>query len=562
MARQLYRIYLYIVSIALLVLAAVGLGMLLSTLFAYTPLRGDYRLEPDQRELVQSVVFAVTAWIIAAALGALHLRLIRRDIAEFPEAGVGGVRAFFLNAAEAVGALVAVFAGATAFTTLANNQPGSAGDSAVQFATAIATLLFVITLDWERRQYKTALGVATVFQRLHTFGVPLVLVLATTLIFWSQAVQASLNDVLIRANLYSPLDPNACGTGQFGSVNGPCSLPNPILLWLAVLVPVAAIALYSFMARNDFHSLIRTVTHIGSLSVGVGALLVGLVQGIELLLRGMFGLSVTWSDVAHPWYAAYNFISPLSIGILLLVAYGLWLQAEKAHLPTGAQTTVLIAEAVAAVIFAAAFWWGIGRMVYTALQWLGTPAVEPFAAQWAAAIALVIGGLVYIPLAIHLRLLTAQTGVDAPRRGFVLALLAGGIVTGAVGLTITLYTVGTNLLGAPLANWEQTVRAGLATLGVGIALVLTYGWIALQERSITELFKRLKEATAAPKGSAVPVPEPSETSTGREAEFTAEIERVLQGYATHTIGLSEATERIKTLTGEGEQADRAQHAGV
>jgi hypothetical protein len=84
----LYRVYLYIVSIALLILAVVGLGILLNTLLTYTPLRGAYRLEPEQRELVQSVVFAVTAWIIAAALGALHLRLIRRDIAEYSEAAV------------------------------------------------------------------------------------------------------------------------------------------------------------------------------------------------------------------------------------------------------------------------------------------------------------------------------------------------------------------------------------------------------------------------------------------------------------------------------------------
>lgn len=561
MARQLYRIYLYLVSIALLVLAVFGIAILLNTLLAYTSLRGTYRAAPGQRELVQSIVFAVTAWVIAAALGALHLRLIRRDIAEFPLAGSGGIRAFFLNAAQAIGTLVVVIAGAGSFATLAHSLPGSAGDSAASFATAIAALLFVLALEWERRRYRTAPGAATIFQRLHLFGIPLILVLITTFGYWNDAMRTSIEDVLIGAKLYNPLDPGACGPDNFNTINGPCSLPNAAFLWLAALVPIAVIALYSFMARNDFQSLIRMLTHIGSLSVGVGALLVGLVRGVELLLRGMFGLPVSWSDVAHPWYAAYDFLSPLSIGILLVVAYGLWLRAERGRLPTGSQTTTLIAEAVVALIFAVAFWWGMGRVIYTALQWVGASPGESFAAQWATAIALAIGGLAYIPLAIHLRLATARTGIGAPRRGFVLALLAGGTVTGAVGLTITLYTFGTNLLGAPLNDWERTVRGGLAALAVGIVLVAVYGWIAAQERSVAALFRRLKEATSVPKAPALPT-QPPEVGAKAETDLTTAIEQALKEYEAHTISLAEATSRIKSLMDQSAQNAPAERAGV
>jgi hypothetical protein len=163
-----------------------------------------------------------------------------------------------------------------------------------------------------------------------------------------------------------------------------------------------------------------------------------------------------------------------------------------------------------------------------------------FAERWAAAIALAVAGLAYIPLAVHLRLSTAQTENSTPRRGFILAMLAGGIITGAVGLTITLYTLGTNLLGAPLSDWQQTAQGGLAALVVGLILVVSYGWTALQERSISSLFKRLREATATPVQA-------HETEMAGDADVTAAIEQVLKEYEAHGIDLHEATERIKTF---------------
>lgn len=564
MVRQLYRMYLYIVSIALLVLAAVGLAVLLNTIFSYTPLRGAYRAAPTQPELVQSIVFAVTAWIIAAALGALHLRLIRRDIALYPEAGSGAVRAFFLNAFEAIAAFVTVFTGSATFSALAYAGPYNYGDNTVQPSAAIAALLMTAALEMERRRIAVAPGAATVFQRLHLFGVPVILLAITVLGSWNAAMQTTQQDLLIRTNIYSPLDPNACGPGVDGPVNGVCSLPNPLFLWLAVLVPIAAIAFYAFVARRDLRSLIRMVAHIVSLCVGIGALIVGVVRGVELLLRAMFGVAVQWSDVAHPWNAQYDFLSPLSIGVLVVVVYGLWLRAERDYLPPGAQITQLVTEAVAAVIFAVAFWWGVGRVAYTAFQLFGNSTGGSLGPQWAAALALVVGGLAYIPLAVHLRVSTAEDEHSAPRRGFILALLAGGIVTGAVGLTMTLYAVGTNLLGAPLGDWQQTVRAGLAALVVGVILVVSYGWTALQEHSIESLFRRLKEATALPKAPAAPTQPQRAAPEVPEAvgDITAKIEDILKQYGEHTISLKDATERIKALSQIEAQASDQQPVHV
>lgn len=549
MVRQLYRIYLYVVTIALLILAAVGLGVLLNTLLSYTTLRGSYRAEPGQQELVQSIVFAFTAWIIAAALGALHLRLIRRDIVEYAEAALGGVRAFFLNATEALAALVATITGASAFTSLAYAQPPMTADTTGLFAAMIAAMLTFAALEAERRRFPVKSRVGVVMQRLHLFGFPLILLVTITLGYWGTAVRTSVAGLLISANLYSPLDPNACGAAWFGPVLGPCTLPNPIFLWLAVAMPAAAIALYALFARDDRKSLIRMTSHIGSFSLGVGATLVGLTLGIELLLRALFGVPVLWSDIAHPWNAPYDFVSPLSIGVLLVVAYGVWLWAEKAYLPPGARITQLVTEAVTAVIIAVAFWWGVGRIFYTTFQWIGASAGETFATQWAGALALAIAGLAYIPLAVHLRRSTGSAEESAPRRGFILALLAGGIITGAVGLTMTLYAVGTSLLGAPLGNWEQIVRAGLAVLLVGIILVISYGWTALQEHSIGALFARLKEA-ATPAAVATPVVAATSVTAGispDEADITTAIERVLRAYESHTLDLGEATSQIKAL---------------
>lgn len=545
MMRQIYRVYLYLVSIALLVLATVGLGSLLSTIFAYTTLRGSQRPEPIQQELVQSLVFAITAWIIAGVLGWLHLRLIRRDIAENPKDGCGGVRAFFLNGMEAIGALVAVFSGSAAFSAVAYSEQPYIADTTGTFAMAIASLALVVVLELERRRYSVTTAPAAVFQRLHTFGVPLILLISTVISAWDVAMRTSVATVLMRAGVYSPVDPNACGQNPNAMPLGPCTLPNAGVLWLAALVPLATVALYSLLARNDFDSLIRVVTHIASLCLGLAATLVGLVSAIELALRGAFGLPVGWSDIAHPWSAAYDFVSPLSIGLLLMVGYGLWLRVEKVRLPTGPRTTGLIAEVFAALILAGAFWWGVGKLAYTTLLWLGGVS-ESFAALWAGALALTISGAPYIALALHLRRSSAQMEENAPRRGFILALLAGGTVTGAVGLTITLYSLGTNLLGAPLANSEEMVRAGLAALLVGAILVTSYGWIALQEHSLAALVKRLKTAMRAPSSLANSA-ETGTASARQEADVTPALEQVLKEYAAHRIGLNEGTERIKAL---------------
>src|SRR6266571_6718899 len=114
MARNLYCIYLYIVFIAMLIFAAIGLGRLLQTLFSITHLRGTYGTLPTNASIVKATVFFVVSWIIAAIFGILHYWLIRRDMQNDPAAGSSAIRSFFLNITELIDAPLAIVVSATA----------------------------------------------------------------------------------------------------------------------------------------------------------------------------------------------------------------------------------------------------------------------------------------------------------------------------------------------------------------------------------------------------------------------------------------------------------------
>ncbi|HEY1389200.1 MAG TPA: DUF5671 domain-containing protein [Ktedonobacterales bacterium] len=546
--RQVYRIYLYVVSLALVVFAAVGLGALLDVLLAFTPLHGSVRMAPSSAEVTQQLVFAFVAWVVAVPLGVLHYRLMWRDIARYPEAGSGALRAFFLNLGEAVATMLAVVVGIDAFTMLANQQPGVTPETASAFATALAGLAVAALLHLERARTGAAPGLSTTFQRLHLYGVPFGILLLGLAGAWDSAMKATLDAVLVAAKLYNPVDPRACGPFLKAPVEGICSLPNAGLLWLAVLVPLAAIACYAFAVRTDGRSLLRSIAHLGSVGVGIAFALVGVDRALELALRALFGLPVQWSEVAHPWQAPYNFVSPLTFGVLVLVIYGLWVRAESAQLALGGSRVGACMEAVAGVLLAIPLFWGLGRALDAAFEsWAGA-AASTLRSEWTAALGLILTGLGAIVL--HLRLRArSQTdpGAHVPWRASVLALLAGGVVTGAGGLAVALYAWGTALLGAPLTNWEQTARAGAAALVVGVLLTGVYGAIALRGRFIEPLMASINAATSAAASASSPTTAPSRDAPDSGVLVEA-IEQTLDDYATHEVSREKAAQRILELT--------------
>jgi hypothetical protein len=546
--RQIYRIYLYVVSLALLVFAAVGLGALLDVLLAFTPLRGAQRAIPSNAELTQQVVFALVSWLVAVPLGAVHYRLIRRDIARYPEAGSGALRAFFLNVGEAGATVFAIIAGIGAFSMLADQQPGMAPDAASAFATTLAAVAVAALLHLERARIHVAPGLATTFQRLHLYGVPLGILVLGLAGAWDSAMKATLDAVLVAANLYNPVDPRACALYSKGPIEGVCSLPNAGLLWLAALIPLGAIAYYAFQARTDGRSLLRLIAHLGGFGVGIAFALVGVDRALELALRGLYGIPVQWSAVAHPWDAPYNFVSPLTFGVLVLVAYGLWLRAEAAQLALGDSRVGACMEALAGALLAVPLFWGLGRALDAAFEsWAGAPAAA-LKPEWAAALALMVTGLGSV--AVHLRLSAAaarDAGARIPWRASVLALLAGGVVTGAVGLAVALYAWGTALLGAPLTDWEQTARVGASALVVGVLITGVYGAIALRGRFIEPLVASISAATSAPSTSAPPTTAPSRVAADSGGLVEA-IEQTLDDYASQEMSREQAAQRILELT--------------
>ena len=113
-----------------------------------------------------------------------------------------------------------------------------------------------------------------------------------------------------------------------------------------------------------------------------------------------------------------------------------------------------------------------------------------------------IAGVVYIPVSLYLRVLTARTDAIGPRRAFVLALLAGGIIAGAIGAATALFAFGSQALGAPISNWEDVTRVGVAIFLVGLAIAGIYFWSARSEH----LLQARPSAAPAPTAEGAPQP--------------------------------------------------------
>lgn len=533
MARNLYRFYLYAVFIALLIFAAVGLGQLLNTVLTFTPLRGLYSNVPAQAEVVQSVIFVTVSWIAAGLLGGLHYWLIRRDMRHDPTASTSAIRSFFLNITEAYSVLVGVFVMGMVISSLAfssdTNVVGAASGS-------IATLMLALVLELERRRVPVTKGVAMVFQRIHFYGVQIILLLFLTPNWFTSF--RPLVDILVfgRRGLLE-----SCQLGA----EGPCPNYNVfgligLLLWFAVFW-----ISYGLMVRKDNARLLRLILHNAGIAYGIGFVLAGLYYGIQLVLLPLFGETFAFKDVLGP-SPRYDFVSPLTLGLFIGVIYYAWLRAAMKQGLVERAVLYLIEYAITAVLSATLFWWGIGYMLYNALHTLGPIPTGPDAQAWISGIAFVIAGLGYIPLGFYLyRRNALDSSVAAgPRRGFVLALLGGGILAFAIGGATALYAWATAAFGSPIVNWQQVAQTGLAAFIVGTILVGVYLWVALREQLFSGLIKRTTStAMATPAVQQAP-------------ESLATVEDVLNALLAGKITRDEAAARIHALTGTPVEAGR------
>ncbi len=526
MVRTLYRIYLYVVSLFLLFFSAVVTAMFLGRLLEATPLNGPYQQPLSRDQVVQEAALAVISWVATILIGGLHYWLIRRDMAGDPGAGAGATRAFFLNAAEGISAFVALFMG-----TMALTESRYAGAASVYAAWFVFLGIFAL-LEFERRRTQAGPGGATVLQRLHLYGIQMIALIFFVIGSWISALTQSLLAIFVASGLIQPQCQN------FGPEPTPCYIEgvgevdtSHLGLYWGVVVWVTLVWLgYAFLARNDSaRARLRQVIHFLGLAIGIGVLIYAFERAAELVARWALGVGVTFLDVV----GTYNFISPALTAILVIAFYIFWLRRDVMREPQEARVTQLIIQAIAAGLMALVFWAGCIFLLRNIVETLVPAGTTIERSTWATSIALVVAGVGYIPMALRLRVETNKPGaVNAPRRGFVLTLLALGTLTCAVGIIVLLYAVVTAALGSALPQWESLARTSGAAAAIGALIVAIYLWLAFAEGWF----------------HAQPAPTPVEQPAGEAAQPEASIEGVLDDLLGGKVTRDQAALRIRELT--------------
>ncbi|MEO8972911.1 MAG: DUF5671 domain-containing protein [Ktedonobacteraceae bacterium] len=461
MLHGLYRVYLYIVYIAMLIFAAIGLGMFLQTILAQTLFQDPYNVLTSAN-VVQSGTFAVVSLLIAALVGGLHYWLIRRDMRNDPTASGGAVRAFFLNFTEILTLPLAV--GIGAFTISQLGQAFSSVSGLAAFT--ISSLALWVWLDWERRRTQPNSGAANVFQRIHLYGTQLILlfILSTN---WIPNV----------GQLVDSLFYGGKGSGTPTCVGFTVCPQGPNLLSLAASTLFIALfwLWYGYLSRNDTASLFRRVFHFIGYGFGFIFVLTGVYRIFTLLLLIVLKVPLTPGEISGSG-AQYDIISPLSLGLITGGVYFLWLRRTVKLHPSTKVSITLSMQAITSALMGFVFWWGCGLLLLNILEKIA-PSNTPLTTEsWAYAIAFILTGAGYIPLDILLRRRSTQTTSSLPLRGFVFALLGSSILAIAIGGAVALYAYSTSILGSPLDNWLYTAHIGLATFITGVIVAALYLW--------------------------------------------------------------------------------------
>lgn len=535
MARTLYRIYLYLVCVVLLGFSAFSLNSLLSTLLLLTPLRGMYDTAPDSRAVVQTSVLAIVAILVSLGLGGVHYWLIRRDIAQEPDAARGVVRSLALNLVQAVAAVVTLVAGIGALSQVGRPQFGGVAYSA---AAALAAVTVFVLVQLERSRSRPATGAAIVLQRLHLYVVQVVL-LVTALTSWSTAASDSISALFVTAGSL----PSPCSLIQPGGFPGkpgvppepvpPCDYPGYLIGdWLVVLFVVGLLLLYIWLARDDLRSVLRQVMHGVGFVIGLGSLVFGVERAVEYGLRGALGVTTFSAD---SFTSGYDFVPALIFGAVVLWGFGAQFLRESAASPLGPLGTELTLLTISTIGLGVVFYTAIALLLQAGLESVVPEGARPDNAQWAFAVGLLVSGIAHPVLAEVLRRRSVAPAPTLPRRALILAGLAAGSLAAAIGLATALYLFITATLGSPVgANWASQARGATMIVVVGLYVAGVHLLPLLAER---------KAAAAAPPPEAAPAP-------GPQPERDA-VDVVLDGLQSGALTRAEAAARLRALIGGG-----------
>ena len=520
MARNLYRFYLYAVFVAMLIFATVGLTMFLQALFALTGLRGSYSSASTSATVIQTGVFFGVSWFIAALIGGLHYWLIRRDMSGDPATGgSNAIRSFFLNVTELIAAPVAIGFGATTISQL-----GQGNDVTYSFAITLATLLLVGALEWERRRATAGTAVGLFFQRFGLYGIQFILLIELII----NSIQAL--NVLVDALFFGGVTYRTLYCGY--PLQAVCQSPNALIYVAAALWVALFWVVYGFAGRKSGGSLLQRIAYFISFAVGVIYALYGVGQAIALGILNFSGTRVATSDVVQ----MYNFTASLVVGLLVIVVYTLWLRSATSQLsmPSEAwQTALSIQEAIVAGLMALAFYGGVAAVLLNLFE-------SPVSiTMWSGSVAALVTGIGYIAFDFHLYRRWKQDvpGAMDARRGFVLALLGGGVLATAIGGAFALYAVISNALGSPLNNWQHPARAGAAAAVVGLVILVVY--LVLANRQ--QLLARTDKSAAQAGPSVAPAP----VVTTPVEHLT--IEEILDELLAGNLSRDEAAARIREI---------------
>ncbi|RAQ97215.1 hypothetical protein [Thermogemmatispora tikiterensis] len=536
MARNLYRSYLYVILLLLLALAIYALAGLLDPLWRLTPLRPGYEAVPGRAEVVQTLVFAVTVLLFVVALGGLHYWLLRRDLSQDPAAGSGAVHAFFLNLSELVLAPIAIFSLGQVLTQF---QSGYA-------ATGLATLAGLLVLEWERRRLPVGPGLARFFQRLHVYGVQLILLFPLV---------SACNYVLSLA-----LDSYLLGGGHVAPsavVNGHADLRGPLAtaLWL-----VLAWFVYGYFNRHDPGSWLRRLFYGGVLAYGLFLTLDECAALLDLLLRFLAGEKIQATALLSPPGTLLLSLPSGMVLVGLLVAgfAWLWLQSEVKQLSDPPRARVVLRYSLlagAAALLALLFWTGSGRLLLALLFTLFPTGPLPQLGDWIDGVAPLLLGLGTLPLNLLLMRRYREEPERAllPCQGFILAALIGGVLATTVGGAVLLFSLGTLALGSPVENWPRLTQESVVGLLVGLIVLAFYLWQARRSGVLANLSSSLPAPGPSARSGAGPEATPSTTAaTAAEAvgEGTPALEDILRRVQDRQISLEEAASQIRALFGQ------------
>ena len=150
------------------------------------------------------------------------------------------------------------------------------------------------------------------FQRLHFYGVQLILLIVLTFSWNNTAFQ--LGDAFI-------FNGQVTGTVVCGGFTG-CPDDQSAQFGVSTLWIVVFWIGYGFFTRNDSASLLRSILHFASFAYGVGLILYGISRAIEFGILALFNVTLSASDILNN----YNFASLITLGLLITAVYVLWLR--------------------------------------------------------------------------------------------------------------------------------------------------------------------------------------------------------------------------------------------